>query len=258
MYEMHREYEPNLEGRDFIVSDIHGMVEMLFNELGEVGFDYDKDRCFCVGDLVDRGHDSELMLKIEKEPWFHTVYGNHEDLFVKAYTIEDTVEDLAASWLASDTSPYSMDTRRAEMSLWTINGGGWTWDTSDEAINLLVEQCKSFPIFITIDHPMGKVGICHAQAPTEDWNDVYDCEMMAEVDLTRAIWGRTVANGKAPHGYKVDNVDITVHGHTIMLDGKIMKVGNSFFIDTGAFGSIPEFGSRGSLTLINIEDLFGM
>ena len=52
----HRHFSTNTKGRDFVVGDIHGELEMLKSELVKVGFDHSKDRLFSVGDMVDRGH----------------------------------------------------------------------------------------------------------------------------------------------------------------------------------------------------------
>ena len=43
----------------FIVGDIHGCYDLLIAQLKEVGFNFDKDICFGVGDLVDRGPQNE-------------------------------------------------------------------------------------------------------------------------------------------------------------------------------------------------------
>lgn len=76
---VHR-YTQNTIGRDFAVGDIHGMFRLLQTELDGIGFDPLVDRLFSVGDLVDRGPDSELALEWIAKPWFHAVQGNHEDM----------------------------------------------------------------------------------------------------------------------------------------------------------------------------------
>ena len=78
-YLAHKHYARNENGRDFVVSDIHGCYDTLMVELAQIDFDQHKDRLFSVGDLVDRGPDSLKCLKLIEEPWFHPVIGNHED-----------------------------------------------------------------------------------------------------------------------------------------------------------------------------------
>jgi serine/threonine protein phosphatase 1 len=53
----------NTAGRDLIVGDIHGCFARLQVALDELGFDPERDRLFSVGDLVDRGPDSEVAQK---------------------------------------------------------------------------------------------------------------------------------------------------------------------------------------------------
>lgn len=74
-----KSYPPNAYGHDFVVGDIHGHRQRLLDELARQGFDKEKDRLFCTGDLIDRGPDSFGTLALFFEPWFHCVRGNHED-----------------------------------------------------------------------------------------------------------------------------------------------------------------------------------
>ncbi|MBK1725997.1 metallophosphoesterase [Halorhodospira neutriphila] len=71
---------PNPAGRDFVVGDLHGCRAALEALLERAAFDPGRDRLFSVGDLVDRGPDSEGCLALLEEPWFFPVLGNH-DLF---------------------------------------------------------------------------------------------------------------------------------------------------------------------------------
>jgi predicted phosphodiesterase len=48
----------NLNGNDYVVGDIHGTFWKLEALLKEIGFNYDKDRLFSVGDMIDRGPDA--------------------------------------------------------------------------------------------------------------------------------------------------------------------------------------------------------
>lgn len=52
----------NRRGRDIAVGDVHGHFQRLQQALDAVGFDPAIDRLFSVGDLVDRGPDSEQAL----------------------------------------------------------------------------------------------------------------------------------------------------------------------------------------------------
>ena len=68
----------NEVGRDFVVGDIHEMFSYLQRLLEEASFNGKEDRLFSVGDLVDRGPESQDVLEWLKQPWFHACRGNHE------------------------------------------------------------------------------------------------------------------------------------------------------------------------------------
>ena len=63
----------NEQGRDFAVGDVHGCFTRLQDSLGRMGFDASRDRLFSVGDLVDRGPESEAALEWLAQPWFFAV-----------------------------------------------------------------------------------------------------------------------------------------------------------------------------------------
>ena len=73
---------PNVDGRDFVVGDLHGCYDELICLLEHVHFNYEQDRVFCVGDLIDRGPKSEDCLKLLREPWFFSSLGNHESMYL--------------------------------------------------------------------------------------------------------------------------------------------------------------------------------
>ncbi len=52
-------YQENNIGNDYVCGDVHGCYDKLQEALDEIGFDPTKDRLFIVGDLVDRGPQSE-------------------------------------------------------------------------------------------------------------------------------------------------------------------------------------------------------
>lgn len=80
------ELPANLLGKDYVVGDLHGCYRELKTLLKFVDFDIEKDRLFCVGDLIHRGQYSEKCMKLLKErnsrgeKWFYSVVGNHDDL----------------------------------------------------------------------------------------------------------------------------------------------------------------------------------
>lgn len=71
-----------MENRTFIMGDIHGMYDKLIVCLQAVSFDYTKDTLIQLGDVVDRGPDSYLvveeLLKIKN---LIAIRGNHDVCF---------------------------------------------------------------------------------------------------------------------------------------------------------------------------------
>src|SRR5689334_9938755 len=85
---VHR-YPRNDSGRDFVVGDIHGCFTQLRKELEARGFDPRRDRLFAVGDLVDRGPESDGLLEAVERFGIKSVKGNHEDVIVRWHNGEE-------------------------------------------------------------------------------------------------------------------------------------------------------------------------
>jgi len=187
----------NTEGRDFFLGDLHGMYDMLFHNLVEVDFDFDKDRVFCVGDLADRGPDSVKCLELLNQPWFHSVLGNHED-FLLGYGGSRLWRDLR-------------------------NGGQWSADISAEKLKelqkLVSAKCWNT---MTVSTAYGVVGVVHAES-RNNWelNSIHSRE--------DNLWARRRIYH--PPGCEVEGVALVVVGHTPL---KVpAKLANVLYIDTG-------------------------
>ena len=72
----------NLKGRDFIVGDLHGMFNLLMDQLTALEFNVEVDRLISVGDLMNRGPHSFEILQLLEMPWFHAALGNHEGMLL--------------------------------------------------------------------------------------------------------------------------------------------------------------------------------
>lgn len=127
----------NIEGRDFVVGDLHGCYDELCKLLEHIKFDYQKDRLFSTGDLIDRGPKSEKCLELLEKDWFYSVLGNHEDLIlnnIKSYELHNNVE-------------------LTEEELMVLKSGG-------KHINNIF----NLPLIYEIDHLIhGKIYIVHAE-----------------------------------------------------------------------------------------------
>lgn len=220
---MIRHFARNTAGRDFIVGDIHGCFSRLQAHLDSIGFDPARDRLFSVGDLVDRGPESEEAVDWLAKPWFHAVRGNHEQM-------------------AIDAAQGMYDPR-----IYAANGGQWFMDLPTADQQYFADAFAKLPIAIELETAAGPVGIVHANCPSDDWaklaralsgDDVPGVEMACMWDRSRIHDGRheTVAGVRA-----------VVVGHTPLQRPETL--GNVYFIDTGAVFAGRDFTILDAATL---------
>ncbi len=204
-YKFQIHHEVNIEGRDFIIGDLHGMYEALMVKLHEVSFDEDKDRLFSVGDLIDRGPDSLKCLKLIEKDWFFPVLGNHEDMM-----IGDITDGIRMH------------------SLWIANGGEWALKTNRDFLEPLVELLvQTVPLTRTVALKSGKtIGISHA----EPHSSKFKVKSEGSYDEQILLWSRSLITHKEQ--LKMEDVDYTYHGHTPL--HTVNTIGQQTYIDTGA------------------------
>jgi serine/threonine protein phosphatase 1 len=138
-------FERNTAGRDIIVGDIHGKFSVLWRQLEEIGFNQDVDRLFSVGDLVDRGPESEDVLSWLAHPWFHAVQGNHEQ--------------MACMYAAGDLNP----------EMYAYNGGAWFIGKTISEQHEYALAFAQLPWAIEIETKLGVVGGVHAAVDNPTW-----------------------------------------------------------------------------------------
>ncbi len=215
----------NERGRDFCVSDIHGMFTLLDQLLKEIEFDSECDRLFSVGDLVDRGPESPRALTYLSQRWFHTIRGNHEDMLISVFENPD-------------------DPKAREV--WWRNGGQWWQKQSPHVQAMLYRWLRGLPLALEVETRAGMVGIVHADLPAElGWNAF--TEKLAEDDpdcIATALWSRQRVRLHRIAG-KVPDVIAIYCGHTVV--NRPLSAGNVHFIDTGAC-----YTEIGSLTIVDI------
>lgn len=222
-------FNTNTAGRDFVVGDIHGCFDQLEDALKSYGFDPQRDRCFAVGDLVDRGPNSLAVLDYLAQPWFHACLGNHEDMVLHC-SLEITRERY---WFEA-------------------NGGEW-WMALDAPRRKQIHAAfEKLPLAMEVTTAHGKVGIVHADVPPRlSWPDFLKLLQRGDIDCRQeALWGRRRAKGKVRHG--VSGIDRVVSGHSVTPDLKIHVIENYWLIDTGAF--LNEINSQ--LTVLPLDELF--
>lgn len=104
-----KKIKANVEGRDFIVGDIHGCYNEFKRLLDYVKFDPLRDRVFSTGDLLDRGPSPYECLNLLKKPWFHAVLGNHEDILLTRYMAIHKNDQKELSKLSKKDIQYVLD-----------------------------------------------------------------------------------------------------------------------------------------------------
>ncbi|MCI2811344.1 metallophosphoesterase [Eoetvoesiella caeni] len=153
MTTFHQHLPANTVGRDFIVGDLHGCLDLLHAELARLQFEPAKDRLFSVGDLADRGPDSMGCLRLLREPWFHAVRGNHEDMLI--------------AYVYPVVQPYAFDD---PAKIFFQNGGRWVLgldtETEAELMHDLLPRVVALPYVITVGEGASQFHVAHAELMT--------------------------------------------------------------------------------------------
>ena len=246
----------NLQGRDFIVGDLHGHPDVLRGLMDHVAFDYDTDRLFSVGDLVDRGPNSAGALDLLEAPWFYPVLGNHDAMLLATLNLGHLREMRREE--AQRTAAYA--------DLFARNGG-WDWfrpyRMDEESCERWRSALSQVPLVRIVDAentaPAGRFQVLHAElaAEREDgvavfWNDAdlddaehprwqeahpiigYDAVGTWEEHI---LWGREIRHALT-HDVPILPAALsrTYVGHTITppREGRLLQLAGHVFLDTGA------------------------
>jgi len=216
----HQTIAPNSAGIDWICGDVHGHLSVLQDKLKRSGFHCGVDRLFLLGDLVDRGPDSEATLNwaLSTEAVF-SILGNHELMFLARFQNE----------------AYRVKHR--------LIGGAWADNLSFSAYRRLAERCaREFPLSMTVPWGHHTVGLVHAQSPFDNWRQLQDA-VYSEKLAINCTWPWDRAQGTEQ---VITGVSAVMSGH--IGTSKIVTRGNQAWIDT--------FEATGELTLAPIEELF--
>lgn len=214
-----RRHTANHAGRDFVVGDLHGCVDPLRALLHTVRFDPARDRLFSVGDLVDRGAQSEAALALLERPWFHCVLGNHEDVLC------------------------SVADGKLPMSVWQRIGGEWAADLPAATLARHARRLRELPLVRVVGEGDARFNVLHAEFFGSD-TDLDRGDYAPDV-ITRLLWGRELAYGRTDPAARQAGLSTTYCGHTPMHD--VVRIGAQTFVDTGAFDP------SGRLTLLDAK-----
>ncbi len=221
----------NTTGRDFAVGDIHGCFSDLARGLKAISFDPLVDRLFSVGDLVDRGPESEQALEWLDRPWFHAICGNHDFL----------------AWRSALGIPFREVNH-------VRNGGAWLEKVTGAKRSRLGRQLRALPLAIEVETSLGLVGLVHADCPFDDWLEMQRVPW-ASIDPTSSItqcclW--SIERYRRQYASPIRNVRAVLHGH--MTVGYVKVLGNVHFIDTGGW---KPGGCFSFLELDSLRAVFG-
>ena len=262
-------FEPNADGRDFVIGDLHGSYACLERLLEGLNFDKTKDRLFSVGDLCDRGPESLRCLELLIEPWFHATLSNHEQMLHEAFH---------GGYMGQ---------------FWLQNGGLWglaalnDWHAKrvpePDSVRLfdLLPIIGELPFLITVKLKSGeRVHIIHAELPPPTL-DITDEDLASEERVrelaTRQssdgdffVWGRYLyanyyradlsdydkivraVKYHHPKGVHSPKLGRIVSGHTILQ--RPLTIGKQTNIDTCAYGSTyAEAKNWEALTCIELD-----
>ncbi|NBF13054.1 metallophosphoesterase [Pseudomonas sp. Fl4BN1] len=206
-----KRFEINTAGRDFAVGDIHGHFTKLQAALDAVDFNPTTDRLFSVGDLVDRGPESALVLEWLAKPWFHAVQGNHEDMAV--CFVQQALRD----------------------DLYMHNGGAWLMAKNQDEKAEYAVALSELPVAIEVETAAGLVGIVHADCPLPTWSmlrDALNGDVPGLLNVEASCqWSRSRIATENHEG--VSGVRAVIVGHTPTRQPAVL--GNVYHIDTGAW-----------------------
>jgi len=227
--QIQKHYPRNELGRDFIIGDLHGCFDAFQDLLADIGFDRVKDRMFSVGDLIDRGAKNMDCLRLISESWFYAVRGNHEDMMIQS------ILQLHSS-----------------SRMWFQNGGMWAQEVDPDELKGLCKEADKLPYAMTIDIGDKKIGVCHANPPS-DWRAI--SEGYSDHLLQSLVWSRTKI--QSTNTEDIQGIDYVVVGHTPV--STHVSFGNVLYIDTGCvFDGQKLLNGRvlkGLLTCVELKDV---
>lgn len=222
-------------GDDYIVGDLHGRYSELMQQLKDIDFDFQKDRLIAVGDLGDRGDESDKVIQLLEEPWFRSVRGNHDQFILDQFEEERVL--LYGGYKRVEPTILH---RRIE--------GAWFFQLDEQCRAYLAKLLMPLPYIIELYIHGYKIGINHAGIPTRygnSWNDVVNDIYKRD---TRELCLRTRRHAEMhQEGIErvIEDIDYTIHGHTCF--EKPLFTLFSAFIDT--------FDKSGQLTILKVSDL---
>jgi serine/threonine protein phosphatase 1 len=225
--------------------------------MSHVNFDFKSDRLLSVGDLVDRGPNSEEALLLLEKNWFYAVMGNHDAMLLA----------WARGKLGHRLSP---EERMYSSSF--INNGGQKWAgvyaRKPDILEGFVKAIEKLPIVMTVGKGGTRFNVAHAELQvilegnvigltdkrldtvknSRYWNTEHYIVGFDEYGdwVDHALWGRElrytfIYDEEVTLPRMSETLSTTYVGHTIvpprMTDdgGDLFMTNSHVFLDTGAY-----------------------
>jgi len=203
----------NQNGKDYVIGDIHGRYDLVYEALAKANFNEHTDRLFCVGDLIDRGIYSDHVAEFLSKPYVHAVRGNHEDILLNLYQYGNPSEDRIA-YIGQQI------------------GLTWWLHIDETTRQSILTALRKLPLVIEIETIRGTVGLVHADIDTHlTWQQFIDAVENENHDVIQeALWGRKRLSNNI--NKVIPGIGRVYVGHTVQ--DKIKQLGNVVAIDTGA------------------------
>lgn len=227
-----RRFRANECGRDFVIGDVHGVFDRVWEAMKAVRFNPNVDRLFAVGDLIDRGPGSHRCVKFLQLPYVFSVMGNHEYDLISLY----------------ENGPPDESVLRF---LTRLNGLSWWMTLLANERERILDALRPLPLVIEIETRRGLVGIIHGEVPIGmDWRS-----FVARIDAgdPSAVWSclKGRERVKQSNTSPVPGVGRIFSGHTPQYDG-VLRLGNVFIVDCGAVFNELGRAPDGRLAAVNV------
>lgn len=226
----------NTRGVDYGIGDIHGTYRHLAKRLKNIGFDRDRDRLFPVGDLIDRGPESEWVLDYLGAPFFHPVLGNHELYISKLYA-------------GGVPSPAMLEKSYA----FTKSGFEWWRNASRDFRKEFLTRLQAVPAANEIETTIGKIGTIHADVPVGcGWGDLPEIlQRGIDDELRKKLFSSRERNVSGDETL-VAGIERVYVGHCVV--PKVRVLGNIVNLDTGAYqGRGKRWPGDGALSIVRLD-----
>lgn len=202
----------NNHGKDYIIGDLHGHVDILFETLDHLNFNPTTDRVIATGDLIDRGPNNIECILLLEQPWFHSVKGNHEQ-----FAEHSSIDFIRQCWFR--------------------NGGSWAYDLlhTDEWMTHK-DTISNLPTAIVVGSGRHRYNVIHAEPPHTKWrmNDTtFDNTPVPELEAD-VMWSRELFYYPTQFQFAT-GLSTTFVGHNTA--SMLVKAGPIYFLDRNAHRS---------------------